>query len=248
MYKWTAICCCKALFVAAIILFSCNTPDEGNATFAGTPEAVNLAEQMYEAIGGKQGWCDLRSLYIKAKHTEPQMDLPYSSEIWRAIDTFELAIRQHNDSFHVEAHISADEGRVTYLDKRDTFRLFSEEQLAQWQHDHNHNIYVLLHDIGCAPESYRVSIDSAGHLAFYAGDIFRTSFALDEQMRPFEFYHPTAMGEIVGSRFTHWGTDDGLVHSAGGHPLDSNFMYRTETWTSSARPLQESFSGYPGAK
>ena len=44
---------------------------------------------MFDAIGGKDRWCKLKSLYIRANHTEPKMPLPYTSEIWRAIDTFE---------------------------------------------------------------------------------------------------------------------------------------------------------------
>lgn len=231
-----------ALLTIGILTFSasCNSSNK-EKSFRGEENAVILADEMFKAIGGKEAWCDLKSLYIKAEHTEPQMSIPYQSEIWRGIDRFELVIEQQNDSFHVKAVIDKNGGKIRYYDKRDTFRILTNEQLRDWQFDHNHNIYVLLHDFGCKPENYRVRIDEDNRLAFYRDTVFVTSFGLDEQMRPHLFYKPNPDGTISASTFTHWGTDEGLLHSAGGHPLDSNFVYRTEIWKPGKLPLKEMF-------
>ena len=210
-------------------------------SFKGDKAAVARADSMFEAIGGKEAWCRLKSLYIKAQHTEPQMPIPYTSEIWRGIDTFELVIEQQNDSFHVKAVFNQDGGKVRYLDRRDTFRILSPEQLADWEYGHNHNVYVLLHDLACDANSYSVEIDDHDRLSFYRDTVFEVSFGLDSDMRPYLFYQPNKDGTISGSVFTHWGTDEGLVHSAGGHPLDSNFVYRTEIWLPSNASLKETF-------
>ena len=226
-----------------LILFicSCNTGNSTSNSFKGEEKAIALADQMFDAIGGKDAWCDLRSLYIKATHTEPQMTIPYQSEIWRAIDQFELVIEQQNDSFHVKAVTNDAGGTIRYYDDRDTFRLLTPEQLNDWEYDHQHNIYVMLHDLGCNPQNYTVKFDENDRLAFYQDSIFLTGFGLDEQMRPHLFFVPGSDGKIRGSRFTHWGRDDQLVHSAGGHPLDSNFMYRTQIWQPSKTSLREAF-------
>ena len=223
-----------------ICLSNCTTPVK-QRTFKGEPEAIALADSMFDAIGGKEKWCKLKSLYIKANHTEPQMPLPYTSEIWRAIDTFELVIEQQNDSFHVKAVINTNEGIVRYYDKRDTIRFFTEEQLADWAYGHKHNVYVLLHDLACNPEEYAVEIDEEQRLAFYRDTVFEVSFGLDELLRPHLFYQPHPDGSVTGSVFNRWGTDEGLVHSAGGHPLDSNFIYTTEIWKPSEEGLLEEF-------
>ena len=196
---------------------------------------------MFKAIGGKEKWCGLQSLYIKAEHTEPQMDIPYQSEIWRGIDQFELVIEQQNDSFHAKGVFNKYGGTVRYYDKRDTIRVLTEAQLKDEAFDHNHNIYVLLHKFGCNPENYSVAIDDNERLAFYKDSVFVSSFGLDDQSRPYLFYKPNPAGSISGSIFTHWGTDEGLVHSAGGHPLDSNFVYRTEIWKPGTLPIKEMF-------
>lgn len=209
--------------------------------FEGDKYAVARADSMFVAIGGKEAWCRLKSLYIKAEHNEPKMPIPYTSEIWRATDTFELIIEQQNADFHVKAVFSEKEGIVRYLDKRDTFRILTPEQLADWAFGHKHNIYVLLHDLACEPEKYSVVIDDLDRLSFYRDTIFEVSFGLDDKKRPYMFYHPNPDGTVSGSIFTHWGIDNGLVHSAGGHPLDSNFIYRTEIWKPSELPLRQSF-------
>ncbi|MEM8891075.1 MAG: hypothetical protein AAGD28_24065, partial [Bacteroidota bacterium] len=115
------------------------------------------------------------------------------------------------------------------------------QQLHQWEFDHNHNVYVLLHDIGCNPERYQVKIDEENRIAFYQDSTLFTSFGLDDQFRPYQFYAPNTQGVLMGSVFTKWGTDHGLVHSAGGHPLDSNFIYTTEVWQASKKSLKEAF-------
>ena len=229
-------------FIGILLLcFSNCTRPVKQKSFQGEPEAIALADSMFDAIGGKEKWCRLKSLYIKANHREPQMPLPYTSEIWRAIDTFELVIEQQNDSFHVKAVINSKEGIVRYYDKRDTVKNFSEEQLADWAYGHKHNVYVILHDLACNPEQYLVETDEEQRLAFYRDTVFEVSFGLDEYNRPHLFYQPHPDGSVSGSIFTRWGTDNGLVHSAGGHPLDSNFIYTTEIWQPSEKELSEEF-------
>ena len=231
-------------FLLVMAMYSCNSSasqSNKSKSFLGDEKAVTLADQMFDAIGGKEAWCDLKSLYIKAMHTEPQMTIPYQSEIWRAIDTFELVIEQQNDSFHVKGVFSELGGNIRYYDKRDTSRTLSDEQLKDWEFDHNHNIYVLLHKLGCDADNYKVQIDENERLAFYQDSTFITSLGLDDQLRPYMFFKPNTDGSVSGSIFTDWGTDNGLVHSAGGHPLDSNFIYTTEIWEPAETTLKERF-------
>ena len=220
---------------------SCNLSKKEVTSFTGDEHAVIMADQMFEAIGGKDTWCNLTSLYIKAEHTEPQMTIPYQSEIWRAIDTFEVIIEQQNDSFHVKGVFTSKAGTIRYYDKRDTSRVLTDAQLADWKFGHEHNVYVLLHNLGCNPQEYRVKSSEDQRIDFYQDTTFVTGFGLDDDMRPHLFYQPNSDGTVSGSRFTHWGVDNGLVHSAGGHPLDSNFMYITEIWQPSQKSLSEAF-------
>ncbi len=235
----------KTLFIllvpVIISVVSCTPNEEWLGTFMGPKDAVNSAVAMFESIGGLDKWCALKSLYIKAEHTQPEMEIPYQSEIWRAMDTFEVVIAQQNDSFHVKGVFNASEGRIHYLDDRDTFRILNTEQLKDFEYNHKHNVNVQLHQLACNPSDYHVEIDTMGRIAFYEDEMFICSFALDEMNRPFMHYHPLSDGSMTGVIFTKWATDDGLVRSGGGHPLDSTFQYRTEIWEPSKQSLEETF-------
>lgn len=221
----------KYVFLVLLVIsyYSCTQSSKPSKTFSGEKDAIQMAERMFDAIGGKEGWCNLTSLYIKAEHNEPPMTLPYQSEIWRSMTDFDLVIEQQNDSFHVRAVMNDTSGVVSYLDQRDTFRVLTDEQLGNWKFGNRHNVYVLLHNIACNPQDYKAEIEDE-HIAFYQDTIFVTRFGLDDQFRPHLFYAPNPDGTISGSRFTRWGTDGGLIHSDGGHPMDSSFMYSTEIW------------------
>ena len=222
-------------------------PDKDTATvsppptFQGDPAAVELAERMFEAIGGKKGWAELRALYIKAEHTEPQMSQPYQSEIWRGVDEFEIRIDQGNDSFHALARVNAQGGTVAYLDDRDTTRVLTPEELEEWEFDHNHNVYVVLHRLGKYPAAFRAVLEETDRLTFYEGDHLLSAFRLDDQLRPHLFYSPTLEGNLAPSEFSRWDTHQGLVHSAGGGPLDGDFHYTTLEWVPSQRSFAESY-------
>ena len=243
---------CRVLAALPLIVWLCvlgacqsqGEPDGLTSTsrFQGDPSATRMAEEMFEAIGGKHRWAALRSLYIKARHTEPEMDQPYESEIWRGIDEFRLRIVQRNDSFHRLARVNADGGRVVYVDEGGRSRTFTPEQLNQWTFEHNHNVYVVLHRLGKNPNLFRVTLEETDRLTFYDGDQLLAAFRLDEASRPHLFYQPTLAGDLSASEFSKWGTHDGLVHSAGGGPLDGNFRYTTLEWQPSTRSFSESYS------
>ncbi|MDX1410323.1 MAG: hypothetical protein R3330_19365, partial [Saprospiraceae bacterium] len=220
---------------------ACSPPMSETPSFSGEAAAVDLADRMFEAIGGKDAWCALRSLYIKAEHTEPDMDQPYQSEIWRGIDTFDLIIEQQNADFHVKGIFSDARAEIRYLDERDSSRVLTADQRSAWRFDHEHNVYLLLHDLACNPQLYNVVREADQYLAFYRDSVFVTGFGLDQQLRPERFHRPNPDGSISESMFTHWGSDGGLVHSAGGHPLDSSFFYLTEIWQPSRLTLLEAF-------
>ena len=229
------LCCSISLFYACS-----ESTDKVSGSFVGEAQAITLADSMFAAIGGKSAWCDLQSLYIKAEHTEPPMTDPYLSEIWRSMDYFDVIIEQQNDSFHVRAEFNEGPGIVRYLDHRDTFRTLSEEQIGNWRHSNKHNVYVILHDLACDPGNYEAKMERE-QLSFYKDSVLICRFGLDKELRPHLFFAPDQNDKLNGSRFTHWGTDKGLVHSAGGFPLDSSFMYQTQEWTPSNKALRESF-------
>ena len=209
--------------------------------FKGSEEARKKANEMFKAIGGKSAWCSLKSLYIRAEHTEPDMVIPYTSEIWLDMDSLSMVIHQENDSFHVKGIFSESEGRIYYLDQRDTFRILSEEQLDGWKFSNAHNVYVLLHNMGCNPASYSVELVGEDSLLVYNEQGLQGSFGLDGLSLPEYYGQLQEDGSIASSQFTEFGKTEVFVHSAGGRTLNGSFQYKTDEWIPSKKSMLKTF-------
>ena len=231
-----------ALFVLAATM-SCQSDGGGvsfsASTFDGDPGAVEQAEAMFDAIGGKKRWGKLRSLYIQATHEEPELEGPYKSEIWRSIDEFKIRIEQQSDQFHTVAVFSDEGGWVTYYHREET-KALDPDVVAAWKHGHQHNVYVMLSRLA-QNGTYTVRERSDGTIGFFEGETFLCAVELDEENRPYGFIAPGANGIEGRSNFTIWGTTKGMVHSAGGGPTDGSFSYTTDVWKPSNKSFDDEF-------
>ena len=103
-------------------------------------------------------------------------------------------------------------------------------------------ILVEVHRLGKNPAAFRVVLEESDRLTFYEDDHLLAAVRLDDQLRPYLYYSPTREGKLVPSEFSKWGTHQGLVHSAGGGPLDGDFHYTTSRWEPSKRSFAASYT------
>ena len=225
------------LIFGVVVLISCKQ-NQSLPHFSGEPAAIAQAEKMFEAIGGIDDWAAIKGLYIKAKHTEPQMDKPYQSEIWRDMESFYLVIEQQNEDFHRRGVFNNKEGKVYYLD-RDTSRTLSEEQLNGWKFDNAHNVYSVWKNIALHPGT-EVKIGDNNRLEFYQKAQLLAAFKLDSLNRPSYFFRVNQdTSALSESHFRIWNSINGITHPAGGGPIDGNFAYETEIWQVLDKPVSE---------
>lgn len=226
-------------FLLLSLFFFQNCKTEKYSTFEGDAAAIEKAEAMFKAIGGKEGWANLKSLYIHAIHEEPGLDYPYESHIWRDLDDFKMRIEQRGPEFDIIGLFSEAAVEVQYL-HRDTMRWFSPEDLEDEKFSHEHNVYVLLKKLA-TQSGISVKEGTDGRIEFYQNDELMVAFGLDDQNRPHRFFQLGQDGSINESLFTIWNTTEGLTHSAGGGPVDGNFKYETKVWQPSTQNLEEGF-------
>ena len=210
----------------------------GGQVTAQTDSSSEMADRMYEALGGRERWASLRSLYIKARHTQPSMDIPYQSEIWRGIDEFKLRIEQQNERFH-NVGLFSDQGGWIHRLKNDSLQVLTPERLQASRASHQGNIYVLLQRIARG-ESYVPRVNGQ-RLEFHRDGQLVVAFILDEKDRPAIFISPGTDGQERISHFDRWHESDGFVHPAGGGPVDGGFHFVTEVWRPSDQDFTESF-------
>lgn len=222
-------------FILFLFLSCQSNPSDSN--FKGDSDALQLAEEMFEAIGGKMRWANLRSVYIQAIHEEPELKYPYKSEIWRDLDDFKVRIEQQSPEFHKVGYFS-DAGCYVLNLNLDSIRQISTENV---RNGHNHNVYVLLHRYA-SEEGFKVISPKENRIDFYEGDsLFLCGFELDSLKRPHHFITKNNAGEEQVFIFSKWGTTEGLVHSAGGGPVDGDFSYDTKIWQPSEQNYEASF-------
>lgn len=217
------------------------TPTEEIKTsvFAGDEKAVEEAEAMFKALGGKEVWAKLKSLYIKALHNEPNLEHPYVSQIWRDLDDFKMRIEQRGPEFDNIGLFSNEAVEIQYL-HRDSMRWLSEEALKNAKYSHHHNVYVIFKKLA-AEFDISVKFGPENRLDFYQNDGWLCGFGLDEKNRPYRFFSPNPDGTNNESLFKIWNTVEGLTHPAGGGPTDGNFEYKTEIWQPSNQNIEEAF-------
>ena len=200
-------------------------------------EAWHKDAEMFAAIGGKNRWAKLKTLYIKAIHEEPRFDTTYVSEIWRAIDHFKTRIEQQNKDFH-NIGVFSEEGCWLNYVHRDSTKKYSPERMEGWKREHAQNVYVVLNRLA-KNNNYTVSIDSLERLEYRLAGERICAVKLDSLYRPAEYYTPNPDGTESVSDFRVWRNTNGYVHTAGGGPKDGSFSYETEIWAPSDRPFDE---------
>lgn len=234
-----------SFFIFLVIVFffqNCeNEPTESIhlSTFEGESQAIEKAETMFKALGGKEVWAKLKSLYIHAIHEEPNLEHPYKSHIWRDLDALKMRIEQRGPEFDVIGLFSEKKIEIQYL-HRDSMRWFSEDALESEHYAHEHNVYVLFKKMATT-DSILVKLDEEGRLDFFQKDEWMCGFILDDQNRPHRFFSPNVDGTDSESLFKIWNTIEGLIHPAGGGPVDGDFEYKTQIWRPSNENIETAF-------
>ncbi|MDF1864440.1 MAG: DUF6265 family protein [Saprospiraceae bacterium] len=229
-------------FSFLLIFQNCqNAPSENIqiSIFDGEPKAVEHAEKMFKALGGKIVWSELRSLYIHAIHNEPTLEHPYESHIWRDVDEFKMRIEQRGPEFNNIGLFSNDQVEIQYV-HRDSMRWFSKDALENEKYAHEYNVYVLFKKL-VTQSGILVKLDKDDRLDFYENEEWLCGFILDEQNRPYRFFSPNPDGTHSESIFKIWKTINDYTHPAGGGPVDGNFEYVTKIWRPSKENIETAF-------
>jgi len=203
----------------------------------GDEQAIAAAKRMFDAIGGRQRWADLRGLYIRALHTQPDLDKPYVNEIWRAMDSQRLRIRQTSEDWNAELVM---DGRRAWLRGRDgQTRELPRARVKREMENHNRNIYCMLHRLAMGG-GIVLRAGRDGRLELHERNALLAAFQLDALGRPARYIVPGENGETA-SVFTRWASSEGLVHPTEGGPEDGSFHFDTRTWTPAFSDVAQAF-------
>lgn len=196
------------------------------------PEAVKKVDLMLEAMGGKQNWAALKSVYIRAKHTEPQLELPYINEIWHSMTDLKLKIMQTDTAGRMQVRVLlVDHG---WANRKGAISDLKEEEIEYWRSWSGKNVYKIIHRLAAGDDGLVVKTGPENRLEVYDRDgNFVLWFRLDDENRPRWFGPETDSG----TTFTGWDITDGIVRPKGGAPDDGSFQYNMLIWQPSREPI-----------
>ncbi len=204
--------------------------------FAGEkddPVAVEKVNLMLEAMGGKQNWAALKSIYIRAKHTEPELELPYINEIWHSMTDLTLKIKQTDTAGRLqERALLIDHG---WANRKGAISDLSEKEINYWRSWSGKNIYKTLHRLATGEKDLVVKTGPENRLEVYdsEGNLVQW-FRLDDENRPRWFGREPESG----TTFAGWEMTDGIMRPTGGAPDDGSFEYKMLIW----QPSRELFA------
>ncbi len=187
---------------------------------------------MLEAMGGKQNWAALKSVYIRARHTEPQLDLPYINEIWHSMTDLRLKIKQTDTAERFQERVLLiDHG---WANRKGAISDLSDEEISYWRSWSGRNVYKIIHRLAADDEDLVVKTGLENRLEVYDREgNFVLWFRLDEENRPRWF----GREPDNGTTFSGWDTTDGIVRPVGGGPDDGSFQYKMLIWQPSREPI-----------
>jgi len=224
------------LFALAAFATPPATLPSANAFLAHVEDrtAVARAAAMLEAMGGREGWANLESLYIAATHTEPQLDAPYQSEIWRNVGRPEVRILQQRGDLVSERVIIGEQGWSTRNGETEPMGAEMLAALLNWD---RHVFYGTIKALALGGRDIRVSIDAEDRLRVYRSGALLGAMTLSDDNIPVVYHTPSADGgELYRTDYTEWAMSGGLYHPVVSEPANGA-VYRSTEWRPSAQAI-----------
>lgn len=205
--------------------------------------AVAQATAVLNALGGRERWASLASLYIRAVHTEPHLDAPYRSEIWRDVGVPRVRIEQQGTRRGAPFHsirLLSGAGAWSIRDGvAEPMAAAAQQALLHWN---AHLVYATLQTLARGGPDVGVQLDDAGRLVVLQDGALLGRMTLDEHDRPVVYATPALDGSGESRvRYTAWSTSAEYVHPIVSEPEGSGAIFRTEVWQPSPAPSMTSF-------
>lgn len=219
--------------VVAILpfVFACGSAESPRAT---GPSAAEVVEEVLEALGGRQRWAELESLYIEAIHTQEGLDAPYRSEIWRDIGVPRVRIEQQR----------AEGPWVRILRDREGWQWRSGEtgpipadELAPLLHWDRHVFYGTIARLAEGDPRLNPRLEGPDRLVLEEDGATFAVFELDAERLPRGYLVPLSGSDGLGrTHYSRWHTTDGYVHPVVSEVPGLGAVYRAVQWVPSREP------------
>ncbi|HLF35620.1 MAG TPA: hypothetical protein VI583_15360 [Cyclobacteriaceae bacterium] len=214
----------RIFLISAFILISCK--DHGKLSIAGDPEAIQLAQSMMEALGGREEWSKFKSIYIRSVNSTTR-EGSFILEEWIELEIPRAMNRQVINGEPVIRILDGNDGWIIRQNKVDLLSSSAVTSLLDW---HKHYMLRALQGVAAGGERRELKMNGKTGFAFYENGSFIGSFELGDENLPLKYSASPEPEDARSIRITRWGDYMGLKY-----PLEINdesgiSIYKTDYW------------------
>lgn len=256
-------------FLASIFVFTAcessseseaneNSSTEETANFAETPEqktiisgygqlvgeekALEKAEKMLEALGGREKWKNIKALNYVEKRDQKGIDTTYTYEAWMDMEELNLKLELLGTEFHSYVSIKDSTGMAYDLKNNRSADLRANE-IKKLTYQDDHDMYKIIKKLAMG-EELKLKMRNPLHFDVLTPDsVMLGGFNLNTQNFPEYFsskIYQNGNNEKV-MHYTGWKSVDGIFYPADGESIDRNMTFIMASWQPFMESLETAF-------
>jgi len=218
------------------LMVSCGSSDK--LEIKGEPEAVQMAEEMLKALGGKKAWTKLRSVYIRTVVRASGASNPYLSEEWINLDQPKFMNKKTVNNIQ---SIDIVDGNDGWRIKGSTVEMIAPGQITSYLRWHEQHFLRVVKDLVEEKENIEVRKIAANQFEVFSNGKFLSGFELNESHLPITYYNKSNAGRLNKIFFKEYSEYKGYKFPLVIEAESMMAMYRTDYFDPSPLDAERAF-------
>ena len=224
------------LALAILILTSCG----GSKTLdvKGEQEAVNMASSMMEAMGGKELWSEIKSVYIRTITSDAQSGRSFVFEQWITLDEPKIMNKR---TYENSSEIQILNGNDGWIVTNGQVNLMPNQMITQLLNWRNNFLMTNMKKLALGGKEMEVRIIDPNSFEMYEGSKMVAGFELNDAQLPGTYYINLNSGNRSAMMVDEWGTYKGMAYPVAIREQDALTNIRTDYWDPSPLDAEKAF-------
>ena len=172
-----------AMFLLALLPMPATAADGNtNSGMKGDEAAVKVARGIVEAIGGKDVWAPMRSLYVRELVRAPWFDGLLAEEVWRDLEQPKERYEVVGDGLEMTRVWQSSGGWVNHSQRG--FRTLTEKEIVESEAFWPGDVYIMYHRLAKEDPLLSVALDEEGLLQISEDGLSRGWFQVNVTGEP----------------------------------------------------------------
>lgn len=206
---------------------------------SGDPEAIQLAQSMLDALGGRQEWAEFKSVYVRTVSISIGQDGPLVLEEWIELDRPRVLNAQAVDGKPVFQILDGNDG---WIIRESEISLISSSRITGLLDWHNHYMMRAIQSIASGGEKKEVRINGGNTFSLYENGSFIGSFVLNGKSLPVKYSTSADMESSKSILLTKWGEYKGLNYPLEIQNGSGLSIIKTDYWDPRKTDAEKAFN------